>query len=585
MPDRKAERVKSSGLVLAICAGLAGLIWFVFGETRHYPFVNFDDPEYVYEVPEINHGLTIHGLKWAFSHLPSPNWYPLVNISHMIEAEFFGMNAGPYHLTNVCLHAVTAILLFLVLRSAAGQPWASAFVAALFAIHPLRVESVVWIIERKDVLSGVFFVLTLGAYVRYVRKATVSRYALMSILFGCGLMSKPMLVTLPLVLLLFDYWPLRRKLHEKEGWIKLILEKVPLLALSLGSALITVWGGSRFRVAANDVDFVGRLTNAIVGYVIYIWQMIWPAKLAVFYPHPGNQLPVWQVLLAAVILLAITALAWRLRNEKPYLLVGWLWYVVMMLPVMGLVQVNLQAHADRYTYLPQIGLYIAITWMVADLSLGWFARRQMLTATAAILIFSLAWVARGQARTWRDSETLWRHAIAVTQGNYLAHASLADLLLRRGNIDEAMEHCRQALRIHPADADAENNLGLALLQKGEAREAIGHFNRCLEINPDHMNGQANLAWILATSPDDATRDGARAVALSESLMRRAGHANAIVLRTLAAAYAETGRFSDATDAAQQALELAKAMGNMGLATDLEANIASYQMKRPIRSGP
>ncbi len=616
-------RNKQSWISAGICVGLVALVWFVFGQVRAFPFINFDDPEYVYEVPEIVSGLSWHNLAWAFTHWPSTNWFPLKNISHMIEFQFFGSNPGAFHVSNVVLHSLSVILLFLVLRQMASDKgpsnasaartsdWKSAFVAALFAIHPLRAESVAWIEERKDVLSGVFFMLTLAAYLHYTRKRSIARYLTMSILFTAGLLSKPMLVTTPIVLLLLDYWSrfaganstagLReredanrsreaggsvRETERREkaiSWPKLIAEKIPLFVLSLADAYLSAGGIASAHSAADQLSFSARIGNALVSYVVYIWQTIWPANLAVFYPFPPNGFPTWQPIAPATLLLATTAAVLALRKSRPYLFVGWFWYLIMLAPMIGIIQINLQAHADRYTYLPQIGLWLMLAWGVADLLRASTYRTQIATAAALVAIFAFALVARVQASYWRDSETLWTHTIAVTKGNYFAHASLADLLMRRGRVDEAIEHSEEALRIRPNDADAENNLGLALLQRGETKRALAHLKKGLEINPGHMNAEVNLAWILATSPDDSLRNGARAVQLAEDVMNRAGHPNAIVLRTLAAAYAETGRFSDAIATAQQAIELARATGNEGLAVDLEKNISAYRANQPLRS--
>ncbi|HEX4638592.1 MAG TPA: tetratricopeptide repeat protein [Chthoniobacterales bacterium] len=598
------DKISDRWIVAAICGGLIALVWFVFGQTVKFPFINFDDPEYVYEVPEINSGLTWHNVKWAFTHWPATNWFPLKNISHMFEFSLFGANPGAFHMTNVVLHSLAVLLLFLVLRLMTKSIWRSAFVAAVFAIHPLRAESVVWIEERKDVLSGFFFMLTLGAYFYYTRKRTPARYMTMSILFAAGLLSKPMLVTTPVILLLLDYWPLSggrrtedsgRKTAEQTSWSKLFVEKIPLFILSLVVAFLTTRGIAPAHSAADQVPFLTRIGNGLVSYLVYIWETIWPANLALFYPYPQDGLPLWQLIVAAAVLLAITIAVFALRKSRPYLFVGWLWYVVMLLPVIGLIQVNLQAHADRYTYLPQIGLLIAITWTVADLLTTLNAKiktpnstlsvgRWALSVFCCAIVIALALCARAQVSYWRDSETLWTRTIAVTKDNYFAHASLADLLMRRGRVGEAMEHSEEALRIRPGNADAQNNLGLALLQRGETKRAVAHLEKALDVDPGHMNAEVNLAWVLATAPDDSLRNGARAVQLAEDVMSRAGHANAIVLRTLAAAYAEAGRFNDATATAQQAIEIARATGNQGLIVDLQRSIAAYQSNQPIRSG-
>jgi tetratricopeptide (TPR) repeat protein len=584
-------KISKRWFVAGICAGLVALVWFVFGQTIKFPFINFDDPEYVYEVPEINTGLTWHGIKWAFTHWPATNWFPLKNISLMLDFQLYGFHPGAFHFTNIVLHTVAVVLLFLVLRQMTGSIWSSAFVAAIFAIHPLRAESVVWIEERKDVLSGVFFMLTLAAYLHYTRKRSIARYITMSILFGAGLFSKPMLVTTPFILLLLDYWPPNRSQKsevsgqkpEIQIWLPLVAEKIPLFAMSVVVAILTARGIAPAHSAADQLPFLARAGNAFISYFVYIWQMIWPANLAVFYPYPQDGL--WQAVLAAAALIAITIIIVVLRKSRPYLLVGWLWYLSMLLPVIGIIQVNLQAHADRYTYLPQIGLYVMTAWGVADLLANWRYQAQTVGIAAIVVIAALAITARAQASYWRDSEALWSHTIAVTKDNYFAHASLADFLMRGGRVTEAIAHSEEALRIRPSDADAQNNLGLALLQTGDTLRATEHLEKALEIDPGHMNAEVNLAWILATAPEASTRNGARAVQLAEDVAHRAGHPNAIVVRTLAAAYAETGRFSDAIETAQQAIAIAKATGNDGLAADLERNIAAYRLNQPIRSGP
>jgi len=561
---------------------LAGITWFVFGQTRTYPFVNFDDPEYVYEVPEINHGLTVQGLAWAFTHLPSPNWYPLTNISHMLEAQLYGMRAGGYHLTNVLLHTLSAILLFFVLWKSTSSLWRSAFIAAVFAIHPLRVESVAWITERKDVLSGIFFMLTLSGYLAYARRPTLIRYGIVFILLACGLMSKPMLVTTPFVLLLLDYWPLDRA-TDFRAWCRLIAEKIPLLALSAASCAVTVFAQTVAESSRAPLPLLLRLGNAGVSAMIYIGQMFWPIDLAVFYPRMHDQLDSWLVMIPAALIIGISLIAILVRRTHPYVFVGWFWYLVMLTPVLGIVQAGLQGHADRFTYLPQIGLYLLVTWTVAEVTVGWAKQREMLTSLATVVLVALASVAWIQTRYWRDSESLWSHTIAVTKDNVFAHASLADLLLRRGRLDEAAFHCKEALKLQPRDANAHNNLGLALLQKGDESQAAAEFIETLQIDPNHMNAAANLAWILATSPDPSTRNGREAVELTARVLQRAGHPNAILLRTLAAAYAESGRYSEAINVAEQAFQLATAQRDSALAEELRRNINLYQMGLPLRS--
>jgi tetratricopeptide (TPR) repeat protein len=580
---------KNFGTIAGICAGLMVLVWFVFGPSVHFPFVNYDDPNYTYENPTIVRGLTWSGVVWAFTHAQAGNWHPLTTISHMLDCELFDLRAGGHHFVNVVLHALAAIGLFVSLRLLTGSLWRSGFVAAVFAVHPLRVESVVWIAERKDVLSGLLFMLTLVAYVWYTQRRSLGRYLTMSILFACGLMSKPMLVTLPIILLLLDYWPLNRVQRSQVSgqWSvvsRLVLEKIPLFVLSFLSSVTTLIAQKPALGSFEQLPFSWRLGNAVLSYFIYLRQTFWPTKLAVFYPHSDGAVSPWEIILAALLLVVITALTIMRRKEFPYLLVGWLWYLIMLLPVIGIVQVGLQGHADRYTYLPQIGLYIGLTWFLSDLIASWRYGRATSAIAAIIIIVSLAGFSRVQASYWKDSESLWKQTIANTSENHLAHAHLADLLLRQGRIQEAIVHCQEAIRIRPNETDAQNNLGLALLQQGDEADATIHFEQSLANNPKNLNARCNLAWVLSTSVDPARRNGQRAVELVSSVAQGPGRDNPIVLRTLAAAYAESGQFAEAIEVAEHARQAALATGNDGLAADLEKNIAAYRLNQPIRSG-
>jgi tetratricopeptide (TPR) repeat protein len=607
--SHKAKQIGSShspvphATILGVSIFLVAITWLVFGETLYHPSINFDDQGYVFENPQINTGLTSAGVLWAFTHSHVGNWHPLTSISHMLDCQLFGLQAGWHHFTNVLLHTIAVILLFLVFREMTGVLWRSAFVAALFAIHPLRVESVAWIAERKDVLSGVFFMLTLGAYVRYVREPSSKRYLIVAVLFGLGLMAKPMLVTLPLILLLLDYWPLDRfglisstesKLEtgiahwwsQKSVETRLVLEKIPLIALSVASSIITLFAQKHAVRSIESLPLLWRMNNAFVSYVAYMWQMVCPTRLALVYPHPQYRLSLWEVAFAIAFLTGATAVVVTFSRKHSYLITGWLWYVGMLVPVIGIMQVGVQARADRYTYLPQIGLYLIATWAIADLSVAWRYRRQILAVAAIIVIAALAWLAWIQNTYWRDSETLWTRTLAVTSHNDFGHARLADLLLRRDRIDEAISHSEEALRIRPRTwnvaIDAHNTLALGLFQTGRVYEAVAHWKESLKINPEDMNAQAHLAWVLATSRDASLRDGAKAVELAKKVLQHVGHADVIVLRTLAAGYAESGRFSEAIETAQRALQLAMAQDNSALIWDLQLNIANYQRNLPLR---
>ncbi len=609
-------------LSVGVCICLAVLTCIVFGQTLGHDFINYDDPRYVYENTNITSGLNTASIAWAFTHIHSMNWHPVTTISHMLDCQLYGLKAGGHHFTNVLLHTVAAILLFLALQCMTGALWRSAFVAAVFAIHPLRVESVAWVAERKDVLSGVFFMVTLLAYVQYARAPSIGRYLAVALAFALGLMSKPMLVTLPFVLLLLDYWPLGRIRGQKSDvsshgkLAMLLVEKIPLVGLSAVSSVVTFLAQRGAVGWTEQLPVSARINNAVATYVVYMWQMLWPLKLAVFYPHPENRLPISEIMLALAILIAATAAAFILRKKRPYLVTGWLWYLGMLVPVIGLVQVGWQGHADRYTYLPQIGLYLLLTWSVADLTARWRRQREILSASAAIIISVLGWRAWIQTSYWRDSETLFTQGLAVTSNNDVAENNLGIVFLRKGKVDEAISLLQAAVDLRPENSPAHENLAKALLQKGRVADALVHYRKLLELQPDNIevhnivgtvliqqgriregaeewqkvlaiepdNGNAlsNLAWVFATSPDDALRDGTKAVQLAEEALRISGRRIPIIFRTLAAAYAESGEFSKAIQAAQQGIELANSQGNSDLATELQGNIALYQEQRPLR---
>ena len=600
--------------LVAIYFGLAGLVAFVFFQTAHFNFVNYDDGSYVFENAKIRAGLTWRGIVWAFTHVHSQNWHPLTSISHMIDCQLFGLNAGQHHLVNVGLHTVVALLLFTFLWHSTDAIWASAIGAAIFAIHPLRVESVAWISERKDVLSGVFFMLTLLAYARYVRGSTWQRMAAVMVCFAFGLMSKPMLVTTPVVLLLLDYWPFDR--FKKQGLWKLILEKAPLVILSVGSCAATLIAQQVAIGSSENLPPAWRINNALVSYVNYLRQMFWPVDLVPFYTHPEWRLAAWEIIGAIILLAGITAAVFLLRRKLPFLLVGWLWYLVMLLPVIGIVQVGLQSRADRYTYLPQIGIIIAVVWAIRDLTSFWPRRTMVLMPGSLAVIGTLSFLSYRQATHWHDTGSLWsytlsvspendvaltglamievargqtedaithcRHALALRDGNGAAHYGLALALSRQHKIDEAIEHWQKSLEIQPDNMNARNYLGAALAGIGRTREAIEQWQQTLAFDPDDGNAANNLGWILATSPDATLRDGAKAVAYAKRATNVPGGDNPLVHRTLAAAYAENGQFADAISAAEHAKQLAQATGNSELVGELDHCIELFRQQRTLR---
>jgi len=478
-----------------ICLALLLTSFAVYAPVRHFDFVNFDDPEFVRDNPHVRNGLTPEGLTWAFTSGESANWFPVTRLSHLLDAQLFGMRAGPHHISSVLFHGLAALLLFAFLRRATGVRWPSAFVAFLFAVHPLHVESVAWVAERKDLLCTLFWFLALLAYVRYTERPGAGRYLLVLLPFALGLMAKPMIVTLPFVLLLLDVWPLRRP----PG----IWEKIPFFALSAAGAIVTYvvqqHSGAVGVLAA--FPFGQRVENAVVSYVVYIAKMLWPTRLAAFYPYPSD-IPLWQAGLAAAALAGISILVLRSFRAYPYLAVGWLWYLGTLAPVIGLVQVGAQARADRYMYIPMVGLSIMLAWGVADLVRRRPRARPAAAVLAAAACLCCAVLAAAQVQHWRNSESLFEHALAVTGGNYVAHNNLGTALEEiPGRLPEAIAHYQSALRINPDSAEAHNNLGNAWAQlPGRLPEAIAQYEAALRIRPTYAAAHLNLGTVLMRTP-------------------------------------------------------------------------------------
>jgi protein O-mannosyl-transferase len=460
---------------IAIPVILFAAISLLYSPVRHHAFVNYDDPDYVTANPHVRAGLTADGVRWAFTSTHGANWFPLTWLSHMLDVELFGLDAGRHHLTSVFLHALNGVLLYLVLLRMTGAIWQAALAAVLFALHPLRVESVAWIAERKDVLCGLFWILTLAAYARYVERPAAGRYALVVLAFCAALMSKPMAVTLPIVLLLLDYWPLKRPFA--------IREKLPLFALSAAASLVTflVQRGGGAVLTAGELPPATRAANAIVSYAAYLLKTLWPSDLAAFYPFRAPA--AWEVAAAATALAAITAFALQRR----FLLTGWLWFVVTLLPVIGLVQVGLQARADRYTYLPSIGLAMMLAWAVP--------RRAALLGVIACL--ALIVPARAYLAHWRDSGALFTHALAATSRNYVAHNNLGVFLRETGDPAAALRHFQAAVELRPAYSDAQNNVGESLLRAGRLDDAERHIRAAIDLRPSSPEAHVNLGAVLS----------------------------------------------------------------------------------------
>jgi Tfp pilus assembly protein PilF len=719
-----------------ICFGLAAITLALFWPVSRYDFINLDDPDYVTQNPVVQDGLTGPGLHWAFGPSHANNWHPLTWLSHMLDCQLFGLKAGAHHLVSLCFQIASTVLVFLALHQMTRAVWRSALVAALFAWHPLHVESVAWVAERKDVLSAFFFMLTLWAYSGYVRaqgpKSKVqsqqpassvahnaalyaphaprsnlharrftlhaSRFYVLSLLcFALGLMSKPMLVTLPFVLLLLDYWPLRRMqkeecrmqntqggetLHAPRSTLyALLAEKLPFLALALAVSLLTVRAQHAGGAIASLEQLPGgsRLANAPAAYWAYLGKTFWPANLCVFYPY----VPVsaWKAVVSAVLLLGVTGLCLEQTRRRPYLLVGWCWFCLMLLPVIGLVQVGWQALADRYTYLPLIGVFVMLAWAAGELALRSRAWRFGVALCAVLLLGTCLAATRIQLSYWQNSIALFSHALQASKGNWLAHNNLGTALAEQGKLDEAAEHFRAALQINSAYEDARNNLGRFLAVRGKWYEAeavleevvrrsphhalahrnLGHVLLCegktangiaqyalarqlrpddpatpedlaatltrqapspallphlraaldllptaqmraqvaaswaaqgkplyavqayraaLALQPDSPEILNNLAWLLATSAEPDLRDGAEAVRLAERACDLTGSRRTLMVGTLAAAYAEAGRFPEAVATAQKACALAAESGEQSLVATNQQLLQFYRQGRP-----
>ena len=598
---------------ILICLTLMLTTFAVFYQVHSFRFVNFDDSDYVSGNPNVQAGITLKAIKWALAAGHSNNWHPLTWLSHMLDWQLFGSNAGGHHLTNLIFHIANTLLLFLVLRQMTGAIWSSAFVAALFALHPLHVESVAWVSERKDVLSTFFWMLTMWAYVRFVGRPKITRYLLVVVFFALGLMAKPMLVTLPFVLLLLDYWPLKRLSPENipSKWKtahRLAWEKVPFFALSAASSVITIF--VQKVLMTNQIPLNIRIANAFISYIEYIEKMIWPRHLAVFYTHYDIKLSTPQVLAAALLLLVISVWIIRLGRKRRYLLVGWLWYLGTLVPVIGLVQVGNQAMADRYTYIPLIGLFIVITWGINDLLAGWKYRKIIFGISAAAVLLAMAVCTWFQAGYWRNSTSLFEHAIAVTKDNYVAHKSLADVLREQGKIKQAIEHYYKALQIsknfvptyigigavlidaertdeairyltkaiqlYPKSGRAYGELGHAMAKKGKMNEAIALLEKACQLEPDDSTPVNNLAWYLATYNDDKIRNSAEALRLARRACELTNYKKPEVLDTLAVAYAATGDFGKAIETAGKALEMCGSDEQKALKEEIKKHLVLFK---------
>jgi protein O-mannosyl-transferase len=573
-----------------MCLTLLLAIIFVYAPVRQFELVSWDDPQYISENPHITSGLTLQEISWAFTTNHAGYWMPVIWLSYMVDIELHGRNPSGLHVTNLLFHIANSFLLFAFIFHVTGALNRSAFVAALFALHPLHVESVAWVTERKDVLSTFFWILSAWAYIAWIQRPNRRKYAWIMLLFALGLMSKPMLVTLPVSFLLLDIWPLHRVpanlgSMERVAWLRLIREKLPLFAVAMVFSVIT-FVAQRQSGAVSDLNalpFSGRVANALVSYVGYLGKMFWPSRLAAFYPL--HSIPVWQVVGAIAILALITMFVISEVRRRPYLLVGWLWYLFTLLPVIGFVQAGRQAMADRFTYVPSIGIFILVAWGIPDLVAQWKGRRIPLAVPAMVILGLCAITANAQVEHWRNSTSLWTHVLAVTDNNSVAHNNLARVLFEQGKFDEAVVHYTMALQLSPDNADAHNNMANALLQHGRVDEAISHYVEALRIQPNHAEAHNNLANALV-------RQGRTSEALghySEAIRIDPDYAEA--RNGEGALLARLSRTSEAMIQYSEALRLdpnsAEAHNNMGamLLNQGRADEAIVQFMEAVRLAP
>ncbi|MBN2457140.1 MAG: tetratricopeptide repeat protein [Sedimentisphaerales bacterium] len=543
---------------LLICLALALVTLAVYWQVSNYDFLNYDDANYISRNEHVRTGLSLDNIVWAFTSYHYGNWYPLTWISHMLDCHLFGLKPGWHHIVNLLFHIANTLLLFAVLKRMTSAVWRSAFVAALFAVHPLHVESVAWIAERKDVLSTLFSLLAMAAYVSYAKNRSIGWYVLALLLFALGLMAKPMLVTLPFVFLLLDFWPLERFQYTQSSknkakspfsfshWRVLLLEKTPFFALSILSGIVTIFaqrsGGAITKMHLLPVRF--RLLNALFSYTKYIGKMFWPGRLAIFYPHTVNVFSIRYAVAAAVLLAAITFVAIYLRKKHKYVLFGWLWYLGILVPVIGLVQVGSQAMADRYTYVPLTGLFIMLTWGTPELLAKWRHRKAILIALATAALLFLSIRTYFHQRCWLDSKTVFKHTLNVAGNSTIANIYLAQALVDEGNVAAALAHFKEALRLSPNKIDLLNN----------------------------------LAWLLATYNDDRYRNPKEAIELTEHACRLTNYKDPVILDTTAVAYASAGNFQKAIAFSQKAL--AQSSGDRKLTKEIHNHMLLFTANKP-----
>jgi tetratricopeptide (TPR) repeat protein len=570
MPSPSSKSQSRLLLLGGVSVTLAVATLMIYWQTIRFDFTTWDDTEYVTENEQVCAGLTISGIKWAFTSFKAANWHPLTWISHMVDVQLFGLNPKGHHLMNVVFHIVNGILLFLLLTRMTGYLWRCAFIAALFSIHPLHVESVAWVAERKDVLSTVFWLLTMWAYIEYAINKSRLRYGLVILFFVLGLLAKPMLVTLPFVLLLLDYWPLSRLITKKQGrravirW-EIVREKIPLIALAVVSSVITFIAqatGGAVR-PTDTIPVESRLGNALISYVAYLGKMCWPERLAAYYPYNLNELSGLLAVGALAVLIFVSALAYRSRHSYPYLIVGWLWYLGTLVPVIGLVQVGSQAMADRYTYVPLIGIFWAISFLVADLAAGsipirgqrerrgdlpaW--RRTLLIGCALLAICALGIRSYFQAGYWINTKILFERTLQITQNNFAAHHVLGMYYFKANLVDEAIQQLESAIRISRVFPETFNALGTLYINKGRVSEAVGAFEKAARLQPGAFWHHRNLAN--AYLQQDKIEEAIRELRLYAQLLPQSSDPH----KMLGSVFMQSNQLTEAAREYQKAVEL------------------------------
>lgn len=561
-------KLSDKNLLLLIYLSLAMITFVAYYQVLSHDFIRYDDDVYVFENSNVTSGISIESAKWALTTPKASNWHPLTWLSHMLDCQLFDLNPGLHHLTNLFFHIANTLLLFAVFKNATSRIWTSAFVAAIFALHPLHIESVAWVAERKDLLSTFFWLLTMLTYLYYTERKTITRYALSLLFFALGLMAKPMLVTLPFVLLLFDYWPLERFSFTKDKFkniTRLIIEKIPFFLITIASCIITFFvqkgGGAVLKMEVLGIN--SRIRNAIVSYVVYIEKMFWPRPLAVLYPLSITPQPILIVTISALILLTLTAVLLYLGLKKKYLLFGWLWYIGTLVPVIGLIQVGVQAHADRYTYIPLIGLFVIIAWSIPDL-LAKLPNRKFILTTSALIILAASTIATfAHLKHWKNSITLFAHTLSVTENNYIMHSNYGNVLKDQGKVYQAIEHFNKALRIKPDFTDVNVNLGNALADLDRFDEAIHNYKKAINAKPNFEKAHYNLAVALAKKgqKDQAIKEYNKTLELDPG--------NFDAWKNLGTLLSEKGDYLNAAQCFEKAIELKPnfivAQGQLGLA--------------------